>query len=103
MKKFEELDAILMTAKYCLGEGSRFDRKAYSECNGVRTYDKKAQYHLNLHDLKSAVVWYNSSIDYLSILDSNSIPLSTPMLNIEKNFGNAFGMKNTHSIKIFAL
>ncbi|WP_019130776.1 hypothetical protein [Alistipes communis] len=65
MKKFEELDAILMTAKYCLGEGSRFDRKAYSECNGVRTYDKKAQYHLNLHDLKSAVVWYNSSIDYL--------------------------------------
>lgn len=65
MKKFEEFDAILMTAKYCLGAGSRFDHKAYSESNGVRTYDKNAQYHLNLHDLKSAVVWYNSSIDYL--------------------------------------
>lgn len=65
MKKFEELDAILMTAKYCLGQGSRFDRKAYSESKGIRTYNKNAQYHLNLHDLKSAVVWYNSSIDYL--------------------------------------
>lgn len=65
IKKFEELDAILMTAKCCLNDGSRFDHKVYSECKDIRKYDKTAQYQQNLHYLKSAVVWYISSIDYL--------------------------------------
>lgn len=65
VRKFESLDTILMTAKYCLLNGCRFDHKVYSERNGMQTYNKAAQYQYNLHNLKSAVIWYNSSIDYI--------------------------------------
>lgn len=65
VKKFEALDTILITAKYCLSKACRFDHKVYSEKSGKQIYNETAQYQYNLHNLKSAVIWYNSSIDYI--------------------------------------
>ena len=65
VRKFEALDTLLTTAHYYLLDGSRFDHKVYCEKDGVQTYNKHAQYQYILHNLKSAVVWYNSSIDYI--------------------------------------
>lgn len=67
VKLWESYNEIMTTARYCLRRGSYFNHKVYNEVqkSGIRRYDKQAQYVMNLHELKSAIVWYNSAMDYL--------------------------------------
>lgn len=67
IKLIDAYNEIITTAKYCLSNGCQFNHLAYQEGerDGTRIYDKQAQYVMNLHELKSAIVWYNSAMDYL--------------------------------------
>lgn len=67
INKFTDLDAILLTALNCLSNGCIFDHKSYTinDKDGIKKYTKEAEYQSNHHNLKSAVVWYNSAFDYL--------------------------------------
>ena len=67
IKLIDSFQEIVTTARYCLSRGCRFNHKVYLESNkdGVKKYDKQAQYVMNFHELKSAIVWYNSAMDYL--------------------------------------
>lgn len=67
VKLWESYNEIMTTARYCLRRGSYFNHRVYNEVqkSGIRRYDKQAQYVMNLHELKSAIVWYNSAMDYL--------------------------------------
>lgn len=67
VKLWESYNEIMTTARYCLRKGVYFNHKVYSEDTktGMRTNNKDAQYAMNLHELKSAIVWCNSAMDYL--------------------------------------
>lgn len=54
---FKALDDILTTAHYCFIQGCRSDHP-------MEKNDRESQYAMNSHNLKSAVVWYNSARDY---------------------------------------
>lgn len=54
---FKALNDILTTAHYCFIQGCRFDHP-------MENNDINSQYSMNSHNLKSAVVWYTSAIDY---------------------------------------
>lgn len=51
------LNDILTTAFFSLSVGCRFDHKMEKQC-------REAQYRMNEHHLKNAVICYNSAIDY---------------------------------------
>lgn len=67
LKKIKDFETVITTARYSLSCGCHFDHPVYSPNpqDPTRHYTKEAQYHYNLHHLKNAVLWYNSSSDYL--------------------------------------
>lgn len=97
-RKFFELDEILMTGAYCLREGCRFDHQVVKESNGVVIHDKEAQYAMNFHNLKSAVVWYVSSIDYIQQIIYFGFEFNEPFYD---EFGYKKELKNKYFYKTF--
>mgnify|MGYP003290530671 CR=1 FL=1 len=120
IRQIDSYHEIMTTAKYCLSQGCRFDHKVYLKIgnDGDKIYNKQAQYVMNFHELKSAIVWYNSALDYIlqiiyfgfgfhkSILTSNNF--RNEQINVKwnkqatfyKSFEN-FAKKNQNAKKVF--